>query len=119
MAWTSFPGNVPCPTHLRQPGRRRGAALTVRYSLPPIRVCLGTIDPCTPVDGAEVYDLTYYGYQYPTASGGLVQDDGIIRLGDELWVKYLDEPLRHDLGLYCTSAQPVTVTAAGFQIYAE
>ena len=72
--------------------------LTVYYSLPPIRVCRDVVDPCTPLFGAEVYILNYHQVHYPTDSGGVVQDDGIIQLGDELWVKYLDSPIRRWLG---------------------
>ena len=92
-------------------------ALTVEFTLPPIRVCRDAADPCTPLDGAAVFDLTLGQAEFTTASGGLVQDKGAIQLDDQLWVKHMVESLRKDLGQYCTTAQPVPVTAANFHDY--
>jgi hypothetical protein len=89
--------------------------LRIRYTLPRIRVCLDTIEPCSPAGGASVYDATS-GQVLPAGLGGLI-DAGAVALGAELWARLQVKDPYPQARLFYTTADVTPVTVAQFEQY--
>jgi len=88
--------------------------LRITYALPPIRVCYDLA--CTkPVAGAEVHNVTT-AKVYQTDETGLVQDDGVIQLGESLWARLPEQTLPSG-NRFITTGEAQMVDAAAFVLY--
>jgi hypothetical protein len=130
--WVNAPGNVPNYGLLLRYGNSNGFAarsfesreapgrnvplLAVEYTLPPVRVCLDTVDPCNPAVGAEVFDRARGRLLTVSDPGGLLPADAV-GLDDQLWVRL---PVKGDYPqaqLFYTTPGVTTVAARQFQVY--
>jgi hypothetical protein len=99
----------------REAPERNPPLLRLSYTLPPIRVCLDSIDPCNPAEGAEVIGKVS-GQTFVAGADGLL-DSKAVPAGDELWARLPVPGDYPQARLFYTAAGLTPVTAAGFQLY--